>query len=119
MSKDYQLPEPYWPTAWMRENDFYFVEREVESLGGARLISGTLPLHIQLEEQIALVKKTEAAAVFSNGYAANVAAISALVGRHDHVFCDKLNHASIVGSRQQRSSVKKPDNLSRSLLCAP
>jgi len=62
----------------------------------SRLISGTTSLHKKLEEKIAEFKGTEAALVFNSGYAANVGIISALVGRGDIIFSDKLNHASIV-----------------------
>jgi len=62
----------------------------------SRLVSGNLRIHADLEEEIAGWKGTQAALVFSSGYAANAGAISALAGREDAVFCDRLNHASIV-----------------------
>ncbi|MEI6634713.1 MAG: 8-amino-7-oxononanoate synthase [Chlamydiota bacterium] len=63
---------------------------------GSRLLSGTLPLHCELEEKIASFKGAEAAIVLSSGYSTNLATISTLVGRGDVIICDKLNHASIV-----------------------
>ena len=63
---------------------------------GVRMLAGTLELHRELEAKIAAFKGTEAAATFSSGYFANVSSIAALVGRHDTVICDKLDHASIV-----------------------
>ncbi len=63
---------------------------------GVRLLAGTLKLHNQLEETIAQFKQTEDAVTYSSGYVTNLAAISTMVGRHDAVICDKLNHASIV-----------------------
>jgi len=63
---------------------------------GVRILAGTLPLHDELEETIALFKKAEAAIVYSSGYVTNLATVSALVGRNDVVICDKFNHASIV-----------------------
>ncbi len=63
---------------------------------GVRLLAGTLALHEELEATIANFKHTEAAITFSSGYVTNLTAISTLVGRHDTVICDKLNHASIV-----------------------
>jgi 8-amino-7-oxononanoate synthase len=63
---------------------------------GVRIMSGTLPLHEELERTIAKLYKTEAAILCPSGYAANTATLSALVGRNDIVICDKYNHASIV-----------------------
>jgi 8-amino-7-oxononanoate synthase len=63
---------------------------------GVRVLAGTLPVHVQLEEKIAAFKGAEAAVTFSSGYVTNLTCVSALVGRHDYVFSDKLNHASIV-----------------------
>lgn len=74
--------------------------RAVESYGtgsgAARLVSGSMDLHAELEQRIALFKGTEEALLFNSGYAANTGIISALVGRGDIVFSDRLNHASIV-----------------------
>ena len=63
---------------------------------GVRPLAGTLCLHEELEETIARFKQVEAAVTFSSGYVTNLTAVSTLVGRHDTVICDKLNHASIV-----------------------
>ena len=63
---------------------------------GVRILAGTLPLHNELEQTIAHFKKAEATIVYSSGYVTNLATVSALVGRHDVVICDKFNHASIV-----------------------
>jgi glycine C-acetyltransferase len=63
---------------------------------GVRLLAGTLRLHEELEATIAGFKHAEAAVTFSSGYVTNLTAVSTLVGRHDTVICDKLNHASIV-----------------------
>jgi 8-amino-7-oxononanoate synthase len=63
---------------------------------GARLLAGTLEIHRELEAELARFKQTPAAVTFSSGYAANLSAIASLVGRHDTVICDKLDHASIV-----------------------
>ena len=63
---------------------------------GVRLLAGTLALHEELEDTIANFKHAQAAITFSSGYVTNLTAVSTLVGRHDTVICDKLNHASIV-----------------------
>lgn len=64
--------------------------------GASRLVSGTMDLHEKLETRIAAFKGTEKALLFNSGYAANTGIISALVGRGDAIFSDRLNHASIV-----------------------
>ena len=72
------------------------IEQYGTSSGAARLVSGTMELHEQLERAVAAFKKSEAALVFNSGHAANSGIIPALVGRGDVVFSDRLNHASIV-----------------------
>lgn len=64
--------------------------------GAVRTIAGTMDLHLQLEQRIAAFKRVEDAITFQSGFAANTAAIPALVGKGDMVFSDELNHASII-----------------------
>jgi len=64
--------------------------------GASRLVSGNMSLHRQLEERLAAFKGTEDSILFNNGYSANVGIISALAGRGDTVYSDRLNHASII-----------------------
>ncbi|MEO5802810.1 MAG: 8-amino-7-oxononanoate synthase [Verrucomicrobiota bacterium] len=64
--------------------------------GASRLVCGSLAPHHELEETLAEFKKTEAALVFSTGYAAAVGTICALAGKDDVIVIDKLVHASIV-----------------------
>lgn len=66
------------------------------STTASRLVSGSTVLHRELEAELAALKGTEAAIVFSSGYLANLGTIGALVGPGDVIFCDRLNHASIV-----------------------
>jgi 8-amino-7-oxononanoate synthase len=63
---------------------------------GSRFLNGTLDLHEVAEERFARFLNQDAALVFSTGFQTNLGVLSALVGREDHVFSDKLNHASIV-----------------------
>jgi 8-amino-7-oxononanoate synthase len=72
------------------------VRRYGASTGASRLVSGSTTLHRELESELAALKGTEAAILFSSGYLANLGTIGALVGPGDVVFCDRLNHASIV-----------------------
>ena len=62
----------------------------------SRLLSGDMNIHHTLEEEIASRSGKRRALVFSSGYQANVGIISALVGKGDAIFSDRLNHASII-----------------------
>ncbi|MEQ1738301.1 MAG: 8-amino-7-oxononanoate synthase [Methyloglobulus sp.] len=64
--------------------------------GSAHLICGHSSAHHALEEELAAFTGRERALLFSTGYMANMGAISALVGRGDTVFEDRLNHASLL-----------------------
>ena len=64
--------------------------------GGARLTTGTQPLHVKLEERLAAFFGNEAAVSYATGYMANVGVISALTGKGDVILSDELNHASII-----------------------
>ena len=64
--------------------------------GASRLICGSLAPFHELEESLAAFKATEAALVFSTGYAAAIGTISALMGKDDVIILDKLVHACIV-----------------------
>lgn len=76
------------------------VKKAVDEYGsgcaGSRFLNGTLKIHVALEEQIADFVGKEAALAFTTGFQANLGAISALVGKDDHVFIDRSDHASIV-----------------------
>ncbi len=62
---------------------------------GSRFLNGTLRMHIELEEELAHFLGKEAVTTFSTGFQSNLGIISAVVGRHDVVICDRENHASI------------------------
>jgi len=65
-----------------------------------RSIAGTMDLHVQLEQRLARFKGAEDVITFQSGFTANLGTISALVGKEDVIFSDRLNHASIIdGSR--------------------
>src|SRR5258707_2014908 len=74
--------------------------------GAVRTISGTMTLHMQLEERIAAFKNVEACVVFQSGFAANAGTVSAILGPEDHIVSDELNHASIIdGCRLSRAKI--------------
>ncbi|MEA2069335.1 MAG: 8-amino-7-oxononanoate synthase, partial [Verrucomicrobiota bacterium] len=62
----------------------------------SRLVTGTLPVHEELETRIAKEKGYESALVFGSGYMANAGTIPILAGRDDIIFADKLVHASMI-----------------------
>jgi glycine C-acetyltransferase/8-amino-7-oxononanoate synthase len=64
--------------------------------GASRLVSGNMTLHRRLEERLAEFKGAEAALLFGSGYLANIGVIPALARKHQVVFSDELNHASII-----------------------
>jgi len=75
--------------------------------GSSPLVVGHAAEHAALERELAEFEECEAALLFSTGYAANVGAVTALVGRGDVVYSDELNHASIVdGCRLSRAEVR-------------
>jgi len=74
--------------------------------GAVRTISGTMDLHMRLEERIAAFKNVEACVVFQSGFAANAGTVSAVLGPEDHIISDQLNHASIIdGARLSRAKI--------------
>ncbi len=75
---------------------------------GSRFLNGTLDIHEELEVRLAKFMNKEAALAFSTGFQTNLGAISALVGKDDVVYIDKLNHASIIdGCRLSFGEIKK------------
>jgi 8-amino-7-oxononanoate synthase len=75
--------------------------------GASPLISGHAELHRRLEEKLAEFEATEAALLFTSGFAANSGTIAALAGPGDAVFCDRKNHASLFdGCRLSRADVR-------------
>jgi glycine C-acetyltransferase len=62
----------------------------------ARSLSGSTPLHEDLERELASFKGTEAAMVFNSGFVTNSGVIPALVGKGDAVLSDEINHGSII-----------------------
>jgi len=65
-------------------------------LTGSRLLNGTIPLHLELEREIAEWMGTEEALVFSTGHQANVGTLGTLLGPADTVIVDSADHASIL-----------------------
>lgn len=66
------------------------------SSASARLLSGTSQIYNKLETTVANLFHKDSALVFNTGYQCNLGVVSTLAGKGDVVFCDKLNHASII-----------------------
>jgi 8-amino-7-oxononanoate synthase len=85
--------------------------------GSAHLICGHNAAHHALEEELAAFTGRDRALLFSTGYMANIGVISALLGRGDAVFEDRLNHASLLdggllsGARFKRYAHADVENL--------
>ncbi|MGP9832882.1 8-amino-7-oxononanoate synthase [Marinobacter sp. NSM] len=82
----------------------------VTGLGGAasHLVCGHHDAHHQLEQRLAAFSRRSSALFFSTGYMANMGVISALAGRGDTIFSDRLNHASIIdGCILSRARVRR------------
>ncbi|MFE2100739.1 8-amino-7-oxononanoate synthase [Streptomyces sp. NPDC059468] len=74
---------------------------------GSRLVTGTTELHTELERELADFCGFEAALVFSSGYAANLAAVTALGPHGSLILSDAGNHASLIdGCRLARGTTQ-------------
>ncbi|WP_416972889.1 8-amino-7-oxononanoate synthase [Streptomyces sp. 4F14] len=109
------------PLLDLASNDYLGLARHPEVTGGAaeaartwgggatgsRLVTGTTQLHAELERELADFCGAEAALVFSSGYAANLAAVTALAPEGTLVLSDAGNHASLIdGCRLARGTVQ-------------
>jgi 8-amino-7-oxononanoate synthase len=72
------------------------LERYGTGVTGSRFMNGTMPIHLELERELADWMGTDDALVYSAGYLANVGCIATLLGPEDTVICDAGDHASIL-----------------------
>ncbi|MGX1619184.1 aminotransferase class I/II-fold pyridoxal phosphate-dependent enzyme, partial [Streptomyces sp. NPDC055506] len=88
---------------------------------GSRLVTGSTELHAELEAELAGFCGAEAALVFSSGYAANLAAVTALAPHGSLIVSDAGNHASLIdGCRLARGTTQvvahaEPDAVRKAL----
>ena len=76
------------------------LEKYGTGCSGSRFLNGTLEMHLELEDALAKFLRKPGVVTFGTGFQSNVGIISALVGRHDYVICDRENHASIYAGCQ-------------------
>jgi 8-amino-7-oxononanoate synthase len=74
------------------------IEKYGTSCSGSRVLTGSLDLHLQLEEKLAAFMNKEACLLFSTGYQTSQGVIQPLVGRGEYILSDRDNHASIVSA---------------------
>jgi len=87
------------------------------SATASRLMSGHLELHEALETDLARMIGTEAVLVFGSGFLVNIGVLTAIAGRDDEIYSDRLNHASLIdgmllsGAKWHRYRHKDMDHL--------
>ncbi|MBF0293217.1 MAG: 8-amino-7-oxononanoate synthase [Nitrospinae bacterium] len=97
------------------------VEKYGCGTGASRLISGNMGPHAQFEEKAAEFLGKPSALLFTSGYSANVGTLTALLGKGDTVYLDRLCHASIVdgarfsGAKLERFIHNDPESLEKHL----
>jgi 8-amino-7-oxononanoate synthase len=108
----------------LRDAAIAAVERYGVGAGAAALLSGWTVAHHELAIGIADYLQRDRALLFSSGYLANLGVLAALAGRHDEIFHDRLNHASLIdgvrlsGARSTRYRHADTADLERRLQAA-
>ena len=129
-------PPPPSPLLDLASNDYLGLSRDPAVLAAAaaelqasglgatasRLICGTRPVHLELEQALAAWLGRERVLLFPSGFQANLAAVCALADRHSLVLADRLIHHSLLagvrasGARLKRFAHNDPADLERLLL---
>jgi len=81
------------------------IEKYGTGCSGSRFLTGTIDLHIELEEKLAKFLNKEAVLLFSTGYQTAQGIIPTLVQRGEYVISDKDNHACIVAGNLMAKSI--------------
>jgi 8-amino-7-oxononanoate synthase len=89
---------------------------------GSRLLNGTLDIHVELEERLAVFMKKPACVTFSTGFLVNLGVLSSLAGKGDAIYLDRQDHACIydgarlaVGAEVKKFKHNDPEDLRRLL----
>ncbi len=72
------------------------IEKWGVGAGASQLVSGRLGIFEVLEQRIAEFAQRDAALFFPSGFQANLGVLTALADRHDVIFADRVNHASLI-----------------------
>ena len=96
-------------------------ENRVDDYGigvaSSRLLTGDTLIAHQLEQELSALYGCESALLFNSGYHANIGILPALYAKHDLIFSDKLNHASIHDGCRRDCRCLHRDPLLSSSLC--
>ncbi len=82
----------------VKEASISAIRKYGTSCSGSRYMTGTVNLHLELEEKLADFFEKECCLLFSTGYQTGQGVIPTLVQRGEYVVCDKDNHASLVAA---------------------
>ncbi len=82
----------------VKEASIKAIRKYGTSCSGSRYMTGTVNLHLELEEKLAEYFEKERCLLFSTGYQTGQGVIPTLVQRGEYVICDKDNHASLVAA---------------------
>ncbi len=86
----------------------HVMEEQGVGAGGSRLVSGTRPVHMALEQQLATWLCRERALLFPSGFQANLAAVTALADRNSLVLADRLiHHSLLMGVRASGAQLRR------------
>ncbi len=100
------------------------LERSALGAGASRLISGSRPVHAELERELAAWLGRERVLLFPSGFQANLGAVCALADRRSLVLADRLIHHSLLvgvqasGARLKRFRHNDAGDLERLLIAA-
>jgi 8-amino-7-oxononanoate synthase len=84
------------------------LERYGTGLTGSRFLNGTIPLHLELERELAEWMGTEDTLVFTTGYTANLGTLGTILEPGDTVICDSGDHASILDGARLSGARLRP-----------
>ncbi|MEI6691675.1 MAG: pyridoxal phosphate-dependent aminotransferase family protein, partial [Chlorobium sp.] len=82
----------------VKEASIQAIKKYGTSCSGSRYMTGTVNLHVELEEKLADFFEKERCLLFSTGYQTGQGIIPTLVQRGEYIVSDRDNHASLVAA---------------------